>query len=75
MRENYAEGITRFFIIDDNFARNKDWEPLFDRMIDMRGEGMNWPFYLTAALLATPRRASARCRLPAGSARRRPNIR
>ena len=36
VRENYAEGIKRFFITDDNFARNKDWEPLFDRLIEMR---------------------------------------
>jgi Radical SAM superfamily len=45
VRENYAEGIKRFFITDDNFARNKDWEPLFDRMIQMRvGEKMNIGF-------------------------------
>jgi Radical SAM superfamily len=45
VRENYAEGIKRFFITDDNFARNKDWEPLFDRLIQMRhGEGMNIGF-------------------------------
>ena len=45
VRANYAEGIKRFFITDDNFARNKDWEPLFDRMIEMRvGEGMNIGF-------------------------------
>src|SRR5665647_544042 len=44
VRENYAEGIKRFFITDDNFARNKDWEPLFDRMIALRGEGMNIGF-------------------------------
>jgi hypothetical protein len=45
VRENYAEGIKRFFITDDNFARNSDWEPLFDRMIQMRhGEGMNIGF-------------------------------
>jgi hypothetical protein len=45
VRENYAEGIKRFFITDDNFARNKDWEPLFDRMIKLRhGEGMNIGF-------------------------------
>jgi hypothetical protein len=36
VRENYAQGIQRFFITDDNFARNKDWEPLFDRMIQIR---------------------------------------
>ena len=45
VRENFAQGIKRFFITDDNFARNKDWEPLFDRMIAMReGEGMNIGF-------------------------------
>jgi hypothetical protein len=45
VRENYADGIKRFFITDDNFARNSDWEPLFDRLISMRiGEGMNIGF-------------------------------
>jgi hypothetical protein len=45
VRENYAQGIKRFFITDDNFARNKDWGPLFDRMIAMReGEKMNIGF-------------------------------
>jgi Radical SAM superfamily len=45
VRENYAEGIKRFFITDDNFARNSEWESLFDRMIAMRqGEGMNIGF-------------------------------
>src|SRR5581483_7619993 len=45
VRENFAQGIKRFFITDDNFARNKDWEPLFDRMIAMReGEKMNIGF-------------------------------
>ena len=36
VRENYAEGIKRFFITDDNFARNKDWEDIFDRIILLR---------------------------------------
>ncbi len=45
VRENYAQGIKRFFITDDNFARNKDWEPLFDRMIQMRvDEGLKIGF-------------------------------
>jgi len=45
VRENYAEGIKRFFITDDNFARNSDWESLFDRLIQMRQrEGMNIGF-------------------------------
>jgi len=45
IRENYAQGIKRFFITDDNFARNRQWEPLLDRMIALRvGEGMNIGF-------------------------------
>jgi hypothetical protein len=45
VRENVAQGIKRFFITDDNFARNKHWEPLFDRMIQLKvGEGMNIGF-------------------------------
>jgi hypothetical protein len=38
LRENYAQGIKRFFITDDNFARNRDWESLFDRIIKLREE-------------------------------------
>jgi hypothetical protein len=45
VRDNYAQGIKRFFITDDNFARNKDWEPLFDRLIRLREvEGFNVGF-------------------------------
>jgi hypothetical protein len=36
VRQNLAQGINRFFITDDNFARNLDWEAIFDRLIDMR---------------------------------------
>jgi hypothetical protein len=36
IRDNYAQNIKRFFITDDNFARNKDWEILFDRLIALR---------------------------------------
>jgi len=39
VRENHAQGIKRFFITDDNFARNKDWEILFDRLIHLRANG------------------------------------
>jgi hypothetical protein len=35
VRENHAQGIKRFFITDDNFARNRDWELLFDRLIQL----------------------------------------
>ncbi len=36
IRRNLAQGINRFFITDDNFARNTDWENIFDRLIAMR---------------------------------------
>src|SRR5215470_2738038 len=36
IRQNVAQGIDRFFITDDNFARNKDWQAIFDRIIELR---------------------------------------
>ncbi len=36
IRRNLAQGVNRFFITDDNFARNIDWESIFDRLIAMR---------------------------------------
>jgi len=33
---NWKHGVHKFFITDDNFARNKDWESIFDRLIDLR---------------------------------------
>ncbi|MCA1371182.1 radical SAM protein [Bradyrhizobium sp. BRP14] len=36
VRMNWAQGVHKFFITDDNFARNKDWEAIFDRLIDLR---------------------------------------
>jgi hypothetical protein len=36
VRENWAQGVFRFFITDDNFARNAEWEPIFDRIAKLR---------------------------------------
>jgi radical SAM superfamily enzyme YgiQ (UPF0313 family) len=36
VRRNLEQGVDRFFITDDNFARNKDWEAIFDRLIELR---------------------------------------
>ena len=36
IREHYDLGFRWFFVTDDNFARNKDWEPIFDRIIELR---------------------------------------
>jgi radical SAM superfamily enzyme YgiQ (UPF0313 family) len=38
VRVNYAAGLHSFFITDDNFARNKDWESILDRLIYLREE-------------------------------------
>jgi len=36
VRANIAQGARSFFITDDNFARNKDWEAILDRLIYLR---------------------------------------
>ena len=39
IRRNYHEnGITFYFFTDDNFARNKNWEAIFDQLIKIRTE-------------------------------------
>jgi radical SAM superfamily enzyme YgiQ (UPF0313 family) len=46
IRGNVAQGIYGFFITDDNFARNKDWETLLDRIIELR-EKEGWELRFT----------------------------
>jgi hypothetical protein len=47
VRRNLAQGINHFFITDDNFARNRNWEPIFDRLIALReGEGKSFHFII-----------------------------
>ncbi len=36
VRANVAQGVHRFFITDDNFARNRNWEAILDRLIHLR---------------------------------------
>ncbi|MBK6750837.1 MAG: radical SAM protein [Acidobacteria bacterium] len=36
VRANVGQGLHSFFITDDNFARNKDWEVILNRLIDLR---------------------------------------
>jgi radical SAM superfamily enzyme YgiQ (UPF0313 family) len=39
IRRNYHEnGISFYFFTDDNFARNKNWEAIFDQLIKIRTE-------------------------------------
>ena len=44
IRANMVQGIDRFFITDDNFARNSDWEILLDRVIKLKDEGIHVGF-------------------------------
>jgi radical SAM superfamily enzyme YgiQ (UPF0313 family) len=47
VRAYLAQGIRRFFITDDNLARNKNWEAIFDRLIALReGEGLRIKFMM-----------------------------
>jgi Radical SAM superfamily len=47
IRENVAQGLNSFFITDDNFARNKDWELILDRLIRLRtGEKIKLTFLI-----------------------------
>ncbi len=40
VRSNAALGIHHFFVTDDNFARNRNWEAILDRLISLRGQGI-----------------------------------
>jgi len=47
VRLNVAQGLHSFFITDDNFARNKDWEIILDRLIHLReNEKLNISFII-----------------------------
>jgi radical SAM superfamily enzyme YgiQ (UPF0313 family) len=47
VRANVAQGLHSFFITDDNFARNKDWEIILDKLIILReGEKLNISFII-----------------------------
>jgi len=47
LRMNWRQGVDRFFITDDNFARNKEWEAIYDRIIKLREEdGMDVRFMI-----------------------------
>ena len=52
IRANFEQGVNHFFVTDDNFARNKNWEAIFDRMIELReNEGLNIRFLIQADAL------------------------
>jgi radical SAM superfamily enzyme YgiQ (UPF0313 family) len=58
LRGHHARGIDQFFITDDNFARNKDWELIVDRIIDLRdrqGIGIRFVVQIDATAYRIPR--------------------
>jgi hypothetical protein len=52
IRENAARGVFRYFLTDDNFARNKQWEALVDRLLALREEGIKIEFIIQVDTLA-----------------------
>lgn len=45
LRANLKNGIRHYFLTDDNFARNRNWESIFDRIADLRAElGVQFKF-------------------------------
>ena len=53
VRQNAAQKIVRFFITDDNFARNRNWEAIFDRLIELReNDGLKISFLIQVDTLA-----------------------
>ncbi len=47
VRENVDKGINRFFMTDDNFARNEHWEAILDRLISLReNDGYRFRFII-----------------------------
>jgi len=57
VRANVPHKITHFFVTDDNFARNKNWEAILDRLIALRAEGLKIRLLLQVDTLChrTPR--------------------
>jgi tRNA A37 methylthiotransferase MiaB len=39
LRAHLEKGVIRFFITDDDFARNRHWEEILDRVIELREQG------------------------------------
>jgi len=52
IRANHAQGVTHYFITDDNFARNRNWEAIFDRMAELREQGIDIRFLIQVDVLA-----------------------
>ena len=54
VRAERRAGDFRFFITDDNFARNRNWEAIFDRMIELRERRASSMHFLIQVDVAGP---------------------
>jgi len=53
LRAHLDKGVTRFFITDDDFARNRHWEEILDRVIGLREqENVRFTFLIQVDALA-----------------------
>lgn len=51
VKANARAGVTRFFITDDDFARNRNWEAILDRLIELRAEGVRMAYHIQVDVL------------------------
>ena len=52
VRANAKMGISQFFLTDDNFARNKNWEILVDRLLVLQKEGLRIKMHVQVDTMA-----------------------
>ncbi len=57
IQENYVRaaggpGVRHYFFTDDNFARNPEWEAIFDGLIELRERGVSIDFMMQVDVLA-----------------------
>ncbi len=52
IRSYRESGIRFYFFTDDNFSRNKNWQAIFDILIQLREEGMDLDFMMQVDVLA-----------------------
>lgn len=52
IRENWKHGITHYFFVDDNLARNPAWEQIFDNIIALKKEEIKITFMMQVDLLS-----------------------
>ena len=52
VRANAKAGVSRFFLTDDNFSRNANWEPLLDRLIALKAQGLGVHLHVQVDILA-----------------------